>query len=129
MRRLHGAHSRKAQSGLQLAVARSFGDIELKQPVALLSADPDVHIRTIGPQDQAVVIGCDGVFDVLSNEEVVQLLAAEGAPLSLSQPLFNADATPKQAAGRIVRRAYEQGSTDNISVIVVGLEHVEAVSA
>jgi serine/threonine protein phosphatase PrpC len=119
MRRLHGAHSSKSQAGLQLAVARSIGDIELKQPTALLSSEPDVHVRLIDREDQAVVLGCDGVFDVLSNEDVVQLLSST----TDAAWMFSPDATPKQAAGRIVRQAYQKGSTDNISVIVVGIKH------
>eukprot|EP00730_Choanoeca_flexa_P001865 TRINITY_DN10816_c0_g1_i1.p1 TRINITY_DN10816_c0_g1~~TRINITY_DN10816_c0_g1_i1.p1 ORF type:complete len:405 (+),score=92.66 TRINITY_DN10816_c0_g1_i1:66-1280(+) len=110
--RKHGPRSKQAQPGLQLAVARSFGDIELKQPTPLLTAEPDVNIRQLEPSDEAVVIACDGVFDVMTNDDVGTLVRDHLTD-------------PDKAAEMIVREAYSKGSTDNISVIVLKLQPCE----
>ena len=60
-----------------LAVARAFGDFQykrakdkeqLEQPVSCL---PDVHFFERSSDDEYIVMACDGVYDVLSNDELV----------------------------------------------------------
>lgn len=60
-----------------LALSRAIGDFEFKQNKNLppaeqaISAKPDVVVHQITPQDEFVVLACDGVWDVMSNEDVV----------------------------------------------------------
>ncbi len=70
------------------------------------------HRRAAGPADAFVVLACDGVWDVLSNAEAAALVA--GAP---------PEASLRDRAGAVVKAAYDKGSTDNISVVVIRLEH------
>ena len=56
-----------------------------------------------------VVLACDGVWDVLSNAEAAALVAADAPTL-------------RDRAGAVVKAAFDKGSTDNISVVVIRIE-------
>jgi serine/threonine protein phosphatase PrpC len=100
---LEGADSR----GLYLAVSRAFGDTELKGAARdLICADPEIKVVGVEPDDLFVVLGCDGVWDVLSDQEAVDLAAAEFAD-------------PAAAAQAVGKAAFAKGSLDNITVTVV----------
>ena len=55
-----------------LAVTRSFGDHSIKEFVI---ADPYVQSLSLTPDCEFLVMGCDGVFDVLSDSEVCSIVA------------------------------------------------------
>ncbi|KAF8748865.1 hypothetical protein HU200_012792 [Digitaria exilis] len=57
-----------------LAMSRAFGDYCVKD-YGVISA-PEVTQRRISSRDQFVILATDGVWDVLSNEEAVQIVAA-----------------------------------------------------
>jgi len=86
-----------------LAVSRSIGDND----VGGLNREADVFTFQIETNDKYLIIGCDGVFDVLDNQYVAKL-AIESR-------------TPSEAAYRIRCCSLSNGSQDNISVIVVDL--------
>ncbi|XP_030491086.2 probable protein phosphatase 2C 72 [Cannabis sativa] len=54
-----------------LAMSRAFGDFILK-PYGVISV-PDVTHRRLTPNDQFIVLATDGVWDVLSNDEVAKV--------------------------------------------------------
>lgn len=60
-----------------LALSRAIGDFEFKQNKNLPSEDqaitakPDVTIHKITQEDEFLVLACDGVWDVLTNEALV----------------------------------------------------------
>ncbi|KAL6619403.1 hypothetical protein ACP70R_034542 [Stipagrostis hirtigluma subsp. patula] len=57
-----------------LAMSRAFGDYCVKD-YGVISA-PEVTQRRITGRDQFVILATDGVWDVISNEEAVQIVAA-----------------------------------------------------
>lgn len=57
-----------------LAMARAFGDFCLKD-FGLISV-PDVSYRRLTERDEFIVLATDGVWDVLSNKEVVDIVAS-----------------------------------------------------
>lgn len=57
-----------------LAMARSLGDFCLKEYG--LSATPQVSYIRLMEQDEFIVLASDGVWDVLSNEEAVRIVAS-----------------------------------------------------
>lgn len=93
-----------------LAVARSLGDHELKEYII---GEPHVS-RTVlkmegeNAEDTILVLACDGVWDVLSDQQVCEIADR------------HVDA--QEAAKIITEKAIECGSSDNISVIVVYLQ-------
>mmetsp|Transcript_13274 Transcript_13274/g.21656 ORF Transcript_13274/g.21656 Transcript_13274/m.21656 type:complete len:421 (-) Transcript_13274:1592-2854(-) len=63
-----------------LNLSRSIGDLKYKVDSKLppekqiITAQPDVEIFTLTPEDEYFVLACDGVFDVLSNEQLVHFI-------------------------------------------------------
>ncbi|EGF98778.1 uncharacterized protein MELLADRAFT_95423 [Melampsora larici-populina 98AG31] len=60
-----------------LALSRALGDFEFKQNKSLgpedqvVTADPDIITHQIGPEDEFLILACDGIWDVYSNQQVV----------------------------------------------------------
>ncbi|KAJ1416301.1 PPM-type phosphatase domain [Sesbania bispinosa] len=57
-----------------LAMSRAFGDFCLKDYG--LSSVPDVSYRTLTKRDEFVVLASDGIWDVLTNNEVINIVAS-----------------------------------------------------
>ncbi|CAE7393369.1 jmjd6-b [Symbiodinium pilosum] len=98
-----------------LAVSRAFGDLLMKEPQrygctgcsgALVSALPEITLHDLNAnEDRFLVLACDGVWDVLDDEEAVVVCAEHK--------------TADLAAHALVRRAFELGSDDNLTAVVV----------
>ncbi|RLN47043.1 hypothetical protein BBJ29_004451 [Phytophthora kernoviae] len=94
------------ESSKYLAVSRAFGDRALKIPTPLVSYEPEVKRFQVEDDDLFLVLGCDGIWDVLTEQEVVDI----------ALPHFH-DA--KAAADAIVKAAYQKNSADNLTATVV----------
>eukprot|EP00956_Cyclotella_meneghiniana_P024974 scaffold51136_cov56-Cyclotella_meneghiniana.AAC.3 len=61
-----------------LNLSRSIGDLKYKQVPGIapadqmITAEPDIISTTLRPGDEFIVIGCDGIWDCLTNEECVK---------------------------------------------------------
>ena len=77
-------------------MSRAIGDLFLKPYV---SAEPDVRAMPIVAADEFIVLASDGVYDVLNNEQVVQIARSA--------------ASPEEAAQLLTESAYVAGSLDN----------------
>lgn len=82
-----------------LAISRALGDFALPG----VSATPCLFEYEITDTDKYIVIACDGVFDVISNDEVGTIIADEDCSI---------------AAYKLRNAAFARSSDDNISVIV-----------
>lgn len=89
--------------GGTLAVARAFGDYSLKNEG--VTASPYVRKHFLRPFDKYLIIATDGVWDVLSDQQAVDLCKDE--------------MTSQEMAKTIVQNAMELGSRDNICVLVL----------
>lgn len=105
-----------------LAVSRSFGDLLLKEaerfdcagvlPGGLVIATPEIRIFDLQPDvDRFVVLGSDGIWDVLSNEDAIAICAAQ------------TDA--ELAAQKLLRHTYSSNTDDNITALVLTWRQVE----
>lgn len=63
-----------------LAVSRSFGDHSCKQ---YITAEPYISTTELAEDSEFLVIACDGVFDVLQDEDVTRIVKEEVANVSL----------------------------------------------
>ena len=60
----------------RLSVSRTIGDIEAKEPQfggipGVVIAEPEITYFTIDDNIDFLMLGCDGIFDQLSNEEII----------------------------------------------------------
>ncbi len=70
------------------------------------------------PQSDLLIVACDGVWDVLSDEEAVERVRACTAPI----PQVRAAPAKEEAARALVEAALARGSTDNVTALVIFLQ-------
>eukprot|EP00928_Gymnodinium_smaydae_P089150 TRINITY_DN73150_c0_g1_i1.p1 TRINITY_DN73150_c0_g1~~TRINITY_DN73150_c0_g1_i1.p1 ORF type:complete len:475 (-),score=88.01 TRINITY_DN73150_c0_g1_i1:101-1525(-) len=98
-----------------LAVSRAFGDLLMKEPQKygcqgatgeLVTAVPEIHTYDLRPSDDRfIVLACDGIWDVLGDDDAVAVCTEHRST--------------EQAAHALIRRAFESGSDDNITALVI----------
>ncbi|XP_003745456.1 flocculation protein FLO11-like [Galendromus occidentalis] len=91
-----------------LAVSRAIGDVEHKPYV---SNDAEVNTVELDDACDFLVLGCDGLFDLMSYQDVVV-----NAYHSALTRRFDTS-----VAENLTRAAISNGSTDNVTTIVVNL--------
>ena len=87
-----------------LAVTRSIGDRRLKKYV---SAHPEVRVRRLQAGDDWLILASDGVWDVMSSQQAVDVVCG--------------CADVRQAAILLTNTAYQRNSQDNITTMIVDL--------
>jgi len=97
-----------SDSNTYLSCSRTFGDPELKMNAdrPILSNVPEVEVRKLQADDLFVLTACDGVWDVLTDQQAVDLVLQHWGD-------------PAAAASTIVRSALSNGSGDNVTAQVV----------
>ncbi|KAF3457008.1 hypothetical protein FNV43_RR01665 [Rhamnella rubrinervis] len=95
-----------------LAMSRAFGDFCLKD-FGLISV-PDIHYHRIAEKDEFVVLATDGIWDVLSNDEVVNIVA--------SNPRSHAAQVLVETAIRAWRQKYPMAKVDDCAVVCLFLD-------
>ncbi|XVF74088.1 hypothetical protein PTKIN_Ptkin13bG0032700 [Pterospermum kingtungense] len=96
----------------QLSVARALGDWHMKGPkgsACPLSAEPELHETDLSEEDEFLIMGCDGLWDVMSSQCAVTLARKE---LMLHND-------PERCSKELVREALKRNTCDNLTVIVV----------
>ncbi|KAF3776760.1 putative protein phosphatase 2C 33 [Nymphaea thermarum] len=96
-----------------LAMARAFGDFCLKD-FGLISV-PEVFYRRLTERDEFVVLATDGIWDVLSNKEVVDIVASAPARSSAARSLV-------ESAVRAWRLKYPTSKVDDCAVVCLFLK-------
>ncbi|KAI3731278.1 hypothetical protein L1987_62466 [Smallanthus sonchifolius] len=102
-----------------LAVSRAIGDRLLKQWV---TSEPEISITKREAVDEFLILGSDGLWDVLSSELACNIV--HECLQSVEPRIEGASGDPSKselAASLLVRLALGRRSTDNISVIVIDL--------
>ena len=84
-----------------LAVSRSFGNRQLKQ---FIVPHPEIREDRLHPETSCLIVATDGVWDVVDNDEAVELVSQ----------YEDAEA----AARALAVMAYDRGSYDNISCVI-----------
>lgn len=108
IKRLGGFVSSGGRVNGEISIARSLGDIA-HQPFVLW--EPTIEKANIMRSDEFVILACDGLWDVFSSQEAVNLI--KDTPSVQGNPFL--------AASLLRDAAYAKGSADNISVVVVWL--------
>ena len=95
----------------QLAVSRSFGDVEHKGsdgPTTVV-ATPEVFVEPVSEADEFMVIATDGLWDVMASQEVVNFVRIR---LSEHRDLA-------RVAKELTQEALHNASVDNVSAVIV----------
>ncbi|KAL2318020.1 hypothetical protein Fmac_031896 [Flemingia macrophylla] len=110
-----------------LAMSRSIGDRYLKPWII---PEPEVTFLPRTKDDEFLILASDGLWDVMTNEEVCDLARRRillwykknGLEQPSSERGEGIDPAAQAAAEYLSNRALQKGSKDNITVIVVDLK-------
>ncbi|KAL3364023.1 hypothetical protein AABB24_012986 [Solanum stoloniferum] len=96
-----------------LAMARAFGDFCLKE-YGVISV-PEFSHRILTDRDKFIVLASDGVWDVLSNEEVVEIVSSAPTRASAARILVD-------SAAREWKTKYPTSKMDDCAVVCLFLD-------
>jgi serine/threonine protein phosphatase PrpC len=99
-----------------MSVSRSFGDLDNN----FISQQPDVFDYILS-DEKFIIMGCDGVWDVLHNQETVDYVLDKYKELKLANKnLINLKAkSDNNIAQKLAEYAIQKKSTDNISITII----------
>lgn len=96
----------------QLSVARALGDWHIKGSKGSkspLSSEPELEEIVLTEEDEFLIMGCDGLWDVMSSQCAVTMVRKE-----LMQ-----HNDPTKSAKALVTEALQRNTCDNLTVVVV----------
>ena len=107
--------------GAQLAISRSFGDFEFGNVVTAAPSlsildlstlpEPSTSPSSSSPSSNILILACDGVWDVLTDEEAIKIVRGAGEDMT--------------AASVMLRDyAYLRDSGDDLTVVCVCLDRL-----
>ncbi|XP_077683307.1 integrin-linked kinase-associated serine/threonine phosphatase 2C isoform X1 [Eretmochelys imbricata] len=106
-----------------LEVSRSIGDGQYKRSGVI--SVPDIKRCQLTHNDRFIMLACDGLFKVFSPEEAVNFIMSclEDKNIQTREGKLSADARYEAACNRLANKAVQRGSADNVTVVVVRIEH------
>lgn len=100
----------------KLAVTRALGDLPFKQGLGEVICRPECASVAIDDGLHFILLACDGVWDVLASADAcrfVQRALLDGSSV-------------QRAVHTLVQHAYDRGSEDNLSAVLLVFDHVDA---
>ena len=101
-----GGHIINGRVGGQLAVTRSLGDFAMKN--CGVTSAPEIQRKQVFPGDEFVIIATDGLWDVVDDQQAIDIVKDEN--------------TQSDGAQKLIQIAMDSGSTDNITVMIINLK-------
>ncbi|KAG2260916.1 hypothetical protein Bca52824_080210 [Brassica carinata] len=98
----------------ELSVTRALGDWDMKRTPdgsksSPLISEPEIKQITLTEDDEFLVIGCDGIWDVLTSQEAVSIVKRG----------LNRHDDPTRCARELVMEALRLNTFDNLTAVVV----------
>eukprot|EP01114_Cavostelium_apophysatum_P002919 TRINITY_DN12623_c0_g1_i1.p1 TRINITY_DN12623_c0_g1~~TRINITY_DN12623_c0_g1_i1.p1 ORF type:complete len:329 (-),score=73.43 TRINITY_DN12623_c0_g1_i1:59-1045(-) len=90
----------------QIIITRSLGDHLMKE---FIIGDPYTHYEKLTDKDTWLIVACDGLWDVVSDQQAVDFV------------LQNASLSASEVSKKLLIKALQDGTTDNLSIMVVKL--------
>jgi len=123
-----GGHILNERVNGMLAIARAFGDHQLKmpeQPQDIVSNTPDITSTELQDTDMFLIIACDGLWDVLTDQMAVNIVLEAIRVFTQLAPAGD-DSVRRRPMGEIfarclVEEALVRGTSDNVTCLVVFL--------
>ena len=107
----------------RLAVSRAFGDVDAKvkelggNPNVLIAV-PEIKSFTVKANIDFICIGSDGIFDRLSNQDVVELVWDKSLSFNENDPLCRVC----RGVERVINEAMSRMSYDNVTLLCVAFD-------
>lgn len=98
-----------------LAVSRALGDFEYKNVEGmgpceqLVSPEPEIFAEERDPADEFLVLACDGIWDVMSNEDLCDFIRNRLQIVPSLESICN----------QVIDTCLYKGSRDNMSIVIV----------
>ena len=108
---------------------RSVGDLKSKKkeygglPGNIIGI-PDVFIYDYNASNDFMIMGCDGIYDDLSNEEIVKA-AWYIFKNKMKEKNYDINLLSKDACDMIIKYGMELLTSDNLSCIVIGMDGLQ----
>jgi len=111
----------------RLSVSRTFGDIEAKLLKlggipGVISAEPEIKGFKVSKDFDCIVMGCDGIYDKMSNKEVVDLVWNSARESTTGGDLHLECANIVE---RLLRESVKKKTLDNITCIVIAFKNLK----
>lgn len=90
-----------------LSLSRAFGDVE---STPYITHYPEIFKYTLNKNDKFIVFACDGLWDVMSNTNVINYINL----------LMEVDYKGNYAK-KLAEKAIKEGSTDNVTIVILFL--------
>lgn len=100
----------------ELAVSRAIGDHCLRPYVI---PEPELLMVERTPEDEVLVMASDGLWDVMNNQEAVDMAVHSLQAAHTSG--HTGVAAVKRSANALTKAALERGTRDNVTVLVIDL--------
>lgn len=107
-----------------LAVSRALGDFEYKNVQGkgpceqLVSPEPEILTEKRSDKDEFIVLACDGIWDVMSNEDIAAFV---GNRMTITTDL-------KEICNMVVDTCLHKGSRDNMSIVIIAFDNAPKIS-
>ncbi len=113
----------------RLSVSRTFGDVEAKVAKfggipGVVIAEPEIHCFKISSDMDFLVMGCDGIFDQISNQEIVDCVW-----MTMNDGTRTKDLNSQCAVGAdmIMKSSLVRRTLDNVTVLMIAFHNLERV--
>jgi len=90
----------------QIIITRSLGDHLMKEYII---GDPYTHYEKLTEKDTWLIVACDGLWDVVEDQQAVDFV------------LEHKDLSASEISKKLLIKALQDGTTDNLSIMVVKL--------
>ena len=112
----------------RLSVSRTFGDVEAKNEKFggnknVVVAMPDITEIDLNDEFNLIILGCDGIFDVLNNEEILECIKIVLKEKNINEINDSVDISELcgDFANMIIKSSLAKDSFDNVSCIVIAI--------
>lgn len=112
----------------KIAMSRAFGDFdykaneEIRPDEQAIVCTPEIHVhRRDSASDMFLVLACDGVWDVMSNDDVAQFVSDKVNELLIEPEaaIMDAPTILPEVGDELLKKCLDLGSSDNMSVLIV----------
>jgi len=107
-----------------LAVSRALGDFEYKNVEGmgpceqLVSPEPEIFLQDRDEGDEFLILACDGIWDVMSNEELCDFVRNR----------LQINSSMEAVCNQVIDTCLYKGSRDNMSIVIVTFKGCPQVS-